>query len=81
VICSRRGKILGATIVGADAGELIAPWSLAISAGLKIKAMTDMIVPYPTLGEINKRAAYGFYASSLGSPWLRRIIRFLARFG
>jgi hypothetical protein len=40
-----------------------------------------MIVPYPTLGEINKRAAYGFYASSLGSPWLRRIIRFLARFG
>jgi pyruvate/2-oxoglutarate dehydrogenase complex dihydrolipoamide dehydrogenase (E3) component len=81
VITSRKGKILGASIVGAHAGELIQPWALAISSGLKIKAMTDMIVPYPTWGEVNKRAAYGFYASSLASPWLRRIIGFLAKFG
>ena len=81
VICSRKGHILGASIVGANAGELIQPWSLAVSSGLKIKAMTDMIVPYPTLSEVNKRVAYGFYASSLTSPWIRRVIRFLAKFG
>ena len=81
VVCSKRGKILGATIVGPNAGELIQPWSLAVSSGLKIKAMTDMIVPYPTWGEVNKRAAYGFYASSLTSPWIHRIVRFLAKFG
>jgi hypothetical protein len=43
--------------------------------------MTDMIAPYPTWGEVNKRAAYGYYASSLTSPWIRRVIRFLAKFG
>jgi pyruvate/2-oxoglutarate dehydrogenase complex dihydrolipoamide dehydrogenase (E3) component len=81
VICSRKGHILGASIVGPNAGELIHPWSLAVSAGLKIKAMTDMIAPYPTWGEVNKRAAYGYYASSLTNPWIRRVIRFLAKFG
>ncbi len=81
VVASKRGKILGASIVGANAGELIAPWSLAISSGLNIKAMTDMIVPYPTLSEVNKRVAYGFYASKLASPWTRRVVQFLSRFG
>ncbi len=81
VICSRKGKILGAAIVGPNAGELIQPWALAISSGLKIKAMTDMIVPYPTWGEVNKRVSYGYFATSLQSPWLRRAIRFLAKFG
>ena len=81
VVAGRKGRILGVTIVGANAGELIQPWSLALSSGLKIKAMTDMIVPYPTWGEVNKRVAYGYYAASLSSPWLRRVIRFLARFG
>ena len=81
VICSRKGRILGASIVGPNAGELIQPWSLAVSSGLKIKAMTDMIVPYPTWGEVNKRVAYGYFVSSLGSPWIGRVIRFLARFG
>ena len=81
VICSRKGRVLGASIVGANAGELLQPWCLAVTSGLKIKAMTDMIVPYPTWGEVNKRAAYGFYASSLTNPWISRVIRFLAKFG
>ena len=81
IVAARKGRILGATIVGPNAGELIQPWSLAVSSKLKIKAMTDMIVPYPTFGEINKRAAYGYYASSLTSPWIGRVMRFLARFG
>jgi pyruvate/2-oxoglutarate dehydrogenase complex dihydrolipoamide dehydrogenase (E3) component len=81
VIVSRRGRILGATIVGPQAGELIATWTLAINQGLKIGAMLGLIVPYPTLSEIGKRAALGYYTSSLTSPWLRRIIRLLRRLG
>ena len=81
VITSRKGNILGASIVGAQAGELIHPWALAIASKLKIRAMTGFVAPYPTLGEINKRAAYGYYMPSLGNPWLRRAIRFLAKFG
>ena len=45
VITARDGKILGAGIVGAQAGELIQMWSLAISQGLNIKAMTSGFRP------------------------------------
>lgn len=81
VVTARKGRILGASIVGASAGELIHPWALAVSQKMNIKAMTGFVAPYPTLGEINKRAAYGYYTPSLGNPWLRRVIRFLAKFG
>jgi pyruvate/2-oxoglutarate dehydrogenase complex dihydrolipoamide dehydrogenase (E3) component len=81
VVVSPRGRILGAGIVGAAAGELIQPWVLAIGEGLKIGAMARMIAPYPTLGEISKRAAGSFYTASLFSERTRRIVRWLARFG
>ncbi|MGA7118080.1 MAG: FAD-dependent oxidoreductase [Hyphomicrobium sp.] len=81
VVTDARGRILGATILGAQAGELIQMWSLAISQGLGIRAMTGWISPYPTLGEANKRAAYRFFVDSAGSPLLRRIIGWLAKLG
>jgi pyruvate/2-oxoglutarate dehydrogenase complex dihydrolipoamide dehydrogenase (E3) component len=81
VITDRRGVILGASIVGAHAGELIQVWSLAVAQRMKIKAMTDWIAPYPTLGEISKRAAYRFFSSAPGNPMVRRAIGFLAKFG
>jgi pyruvate/2-oxoglutarate dehydrogenase complex dihydrolipoamide dehydrogenase (E3) component len=81
VVTDGRGRILGATILGAQAGELIQMWSLAISQGLGIRAMTAWISPYPTLSEANKRAAYRFFVDSAGSPLLRRIIGWLAKLG
>ena len=81
VVTSKRGRILGATIVGAGAGELISTWTLAIAQGLKIRAMTEIIMPYPTLAEVGKRAAISYYTPSLTSPFVRRIIAFLRRFG
>ncbi len=80
-ITSKKGKILGAGIVGLQAGELIHPWTLAISSGLKISAMASFIAPYPTLGELNKRAAGSFYTPSLFSEKTRKIVRFLSKFG
>ena len=81
VITSKRGKILGATIVGAAAGELITTWTLAISQGLNIGAFTGIVMPYPTLAEIGKRAAITYFTPSLASNWVRRIIVWLRRFG
>ncbi len=81
VITTKKGKIIGASIVGQSAGELIQTWVLAITKGLKIGAMTSIIVPYPTLSEINKRVSYGFYTDKLSNPWLKKLIKFLARFG
>ena len=82
LVAGRRGRILGCGIVGAQAGELIHPWALALSAGLSLKAMAGYVAPYPTLGEASKRAAGDYYAARLfGSPWVRRAVRLLARFG
>ncbi|MGA2124958.1 MAG: FAD-dependent oxidoreductase [Xanthobacteraceae bacterium] len=81
VVTARNGRILGATIVGAHAGELITTWTLAIASKLGIKAIAGIVVPYPTLAEIGKRAAIGYFTPSLTSPWLRRIISFVRRFG
>ena len=81
VIVTPKGKILGATIVGSQAGELIATWTLAIAQGLNIRAFTGIVMPYPTLSEIGKRAAIDYYSPSLTSPWVRRIIAWLRIFG
>ena len=81
VITDRKGKILGATIVGAQAGELIAMWTLAIAQGLNIRALTGIVLPYPTLSEIGKRAAIDYFTPSLTSPLVRRIIAWLRIFG
>jgi pyruvate/2-oxoglutarate dehydrogenase complex dihydrolipoamide dehydrogenase (E3) component len=81
VVTTRRGRILGATIVGAQAGELIAPWTLAIDQGLNIAAMAQLVVPYPTLGEAGKRAAMSYFAQAAASPAVRRAIRWLRRLG
>jgi pyruvate/2-oxoglutarate dehydrogenase complex dihydrolipoamide dehydrogenase (E3) component len=79
VVTDTHGRILGATIVGAHAGELIAPWTLAINQGLNIRAMAEVVVPYPTLGEVNKRAAMTFFSSIAASPKVRWIVRWLRR--
>jgi pyruvate/2-oxoglutarate dehydrogenase complex dihydrolipoamide dehydrogenase (E3) component len=81
VVTDPRGRILGAGIVGAHAGELIQMWSLAISQGMNIKAMTEWISPYPTFSEVNKRAAFGIYAGKAANPSVRRLLAFLRRFG
>ena len=80
-ITDRRGKVLGAGIVGAHAGELIQPWVLAIANKMKIGALANIIAPYPTLGEVNKRAAGSYYVPSLFNERTRGVVRFLARFG
>ena len=81
VLTTPKGKILGAGIVGPQAGELIQVWVLALSAKLKISAMASMIVPYPTFGEVSKRAAGSYFAPMLFSDRTKWIVRMLSWFG
>ena len=81
VITSRKGMVVGATIVGAQAGELIGMWTLAISRKLNIRAFSTFVLPYPTYSELGKRASLDFLSSYLTSPWVRRIIRWMRVFG
>ncbi len=81
VVVGARGKILGASIVGTGAGELIHPWVLAITNGLKVSAFANTVMPYPTMGEASKRAAVSYYADVPKNPWLRRALGILKSFG
>lgn len=80
-IVTPKGRILGCGIAGAHAGELIQSWVLAMSAGLKVGDLAQMIAPYPTFGEVSKRAAGSFYTPKLFSDRTRKVVRFLSRFG
>jgi pyruvate/2-oxoglutarate dehydrogenase complex dihydrolipoamide dehydrogenase (E3) component len=81
VVTTKRGRILGAGIVGAAAGELIQTWVLAMSRNLGVGAIADMIAPYPTLGEVSKRVAGTFFAPLLFGERSRMIVRLLRAFG
>ncbi|MFA5701704.1 MAG: FAD-dependent oxidoreductase [Desulfuromonas sp.] len=52
-----KDKILGVTIVGSHAGDLIAEYILAMKYGLGLNKILGTIHPYPTLAEANKMAA------------------------
>ncbi len=81
VVVGKRGKVLGATVVGQHAGELILPWVLAIRQGIKIKAMASVIAPYPTLSEVSKRAAGSYFTPKLFSDRTRWLVKLLSKFG
>ncbi len=73
-VIGKKGKILGATIVGRHAGELILPWVLAVQKGLKASDMAGIIAPYPTLGEVSKRVAGAYYTPALFSDRTKSVV-------
>ncbi|MBC6443029.1 MAG: FAD-dependent oxidoreductase [Rhodobacteraceae bacterium] len=76
------GRPVGASIAGAQAGELIGTWALALANKMKMSQVAAMVVPYPTLGEINKRAAGQYFSPRLfESDTVKRVVRFVQRFG
>lgn len=71
-----KGRPVGVSIVGENAGELVGLWSLAISARLNLSAIASMIVPYPTLGDISKQAAGAYFAPRLfDSTLVKTLVR------
>ena len=80
LVTTTKGKVLGVTIVGRHAGDHIATWSLAMTAGLTLSKMAAMIAPYPTRGEINKRLAGQWYTPALFSDRTRRLVSVLKHF-
>ncbi|EKF20640.1 dihydrolipoyl dehydrogenase family protein [Nitratireductor pacificus] len=81
LVTDRKGRILGASIVGADAGEMINFWALAVSQKLGVRDVAGYVAPYPTMTEIGKRAAITYYSEAPRKPLVRRLVRFLRRFG
>ena len=81
LITTRKGRIVGASIAGAGAGEILNTMSLAVAKKMKVGDMTGFISPYPTMTEIGKRAAISALAPAARKPIVRRVVNFLRRFG
>ena len=79
VITSKKGQVLGATILAPHAGEMIHIWTLAIQKKMNISAVARTIAPYPSYAEANKRAAGAFFTDQIFSPRVVKIVRFLMR--
>ncbi len=69
----RSGRLLGATVVGSHAGEIISEVTLALQAGLGLGALSRTIHPYPTRAEILKRAGDAHLRARLG-PKVKRVL-------
>ena len=75
-----KGRPVGASIAGAQAGELIGIWALVIANKLKMTAVANMVAPYPTMGEINKRAAGAYFSPRLFDSFaVKRIVGFVQK--
>ncbi|MET3893704.1 pyruvate/2-oxoglutarate dehydrogenase complex dihydrolipoamide dehydrogenase (E3) component [Bosea sp. OAE506] len=81
ILTDAKGKLLGATVVGPQAGELIASWGLALAAGRTVQDMAALPMPQPSLAEVSKRAATSFLTPLATKPGLRRLIGWLRRLG
>mgnify|MGYP003626466406 FL=1 len=78
-IVTPKGKILGCGIAGHQAGEHIQLWVLALAKGMKVGDLATIILPYPTLGEVSKRAAGSYFTPKLFTDRTRAIVRFLLK--
>jgi pyruvate/2-oxoglutarate dehydrogenase complex dihydrolipoamide dehydrogenase (E3) component len=74
ILTDRKGRLLGATLVGAHAGEAIAEYALAMAKKMKASDISGVIHVYPTFAQINRRVADQRLKASL-TPGARRWIR------
>ncbi|MEH6835803.1 MULTISPECIES: dihydrolipoyl dehydrogenase family protein [Falsihalocynthiibacter] len=76
-----KSRPVGASIVGAQAGVLIGTWAMAIANNLKMGAIAATVLPYPTLGEVNKRVAGAYFSPMIfESSKVKRVVRLIQRF-
>jgi len=80
IIASKKGKILGASILGESAGDMIQIIGLAMAQGVKMSGLAQTIPPYPTRAEAVKRAASAFYTDALFSSKTRKLAGLLTKF-
>ena len=71
-------KVVGATIVGRHAGDLLLPWAQVITGKASTFALSGAIVAYPNRSDISKAVAFAAYEPAIFGAWPKRWARFLA---
>ena len=78
-VIRRARKVLGVTIVGAGAGDLLLPWAQVITGKTSTFALGSTIIAYPTRSEISKTAAFSIHAPTVFGFWPKRWAALLAK--
>ena len=65
------GKILGASVLGVHAGELISEYAVAMKNGVTLRTLSDTIHPYPSYGLAARRAADQWYAQKQSTTFTK----------
>jgi hypothetical protein len=78
-LVTHKKKILGASILGPQAGELLHEIVLAMKTGATIGDISATIHAYPTLAQVHRRTVNTFYGQTLFSPGTRRLARWINR--
>ena len=75
-----KGRPVGVSIAGHQAGEHINLWALVLANRMKMSQVAAMVSPYPTVGEIGKRAAGAYFSPRLfDSPRVKKIVQLVQR--
>lgn len=69
-----KGRLIGATLVGEKAGEMIGAASLAVTKKMKAGAFASVIFSYPTESEIFKTASYAYMKLGF-KPWMKKLVK------
>ena len=76
--CKGGDRILGATLVSENAGEILGELAMAIQHGIGLAALAETIHPHPTRSEVVQRAAIAWQKRRL-TKWTRRLFAFQFR--
>ncbi|MEP1229879.1 MAG: FAD-dependent oxidoreductase [Litorimonas sp.] len=80
IVARKNGTILGGSIVGDYAGEIIHMLSVAMTNKVKISGLAQIISPYPTRSEAVKRAAGSWYTATIFGPKAKKLAGLWTKF-
>ena len=79
VVHRSNGTVLGATVVGRQAAEVLQGWSIATARGLKMGHVAQVMQTYPSLAIGNQQIAWDAYLGGLTQGLAGRVLRWLSR--
>lgn len=79
-VLRKDGKIVGATIVGERAGEMIHEFALAMKQNLRIQDLSELIHVYPTMSAAIWTLSSLYYKESFENTWQERLVKQWAQF-
>ena len=80
VVISKKGRVLGASIAGPQAEELIVPWIMAVKKQMKVTEISDLMIPYLSYSEIHKHVAVNFFVAKIFNGKLRKFVKFIQKY-